>query len=142
MVITPTIIMGSGIDFSDYNIYQIDSSLITITPPSGEEYTPDSAIIYYCTSQMGDAASWHFTIIGPVDLLDDSGNLYSRETVDWVQDNYPNNGDIEITTANGYVIDVSGVNSIVENDFGGDWGSVLTGWTTPMSQSPDPEPEP
>lgn len=137
MIITP-IIVGGGTNLEDLNIYQIDPSSITITPPAGVVSNVTSANIYFCTSQMGDAASYHFTIVGPVELLDSNGGVVESLQIQWVQDNYPNQGDIEITLDDGWVLDVTGCDTVMENDFGGVWGEVITGWTTPRVQSPEP----
>lgn len=134
------VVSGGGINLEDFNIYKIDPSSITITPPTGVVSNVTSANIYFCTSPMGDAADYHFTIVGPVELLDSNGGVVGKYQVDWVQDNYPNQGDIQISlsdgiSVDGWVVDVTGCNTVMEDDFDGDWGSVITGWTTPKQNS-------
>ena len=122
---------GGGVNLEDFFVYKIDPSSITnITPPEGVVSNVTSANVYFCIGQMEDGSS-NFTFVGPVELLDSNGDVVEALPVQGTQANNPDQGYIEITLVGGWVLNVAGCDTLMADEFWGDWSNVMTGRTLP-----------
>lgn len=133
MPIINQVVKGSGgINPEDFFVYKIDPSLITsITPPEGVVSNVTSANIHFCIGQMDDGR-YIFIFAGFVELLDSNGVVVEAIPIQGTSVDNPE-GSIEITLEGGWVLNVTGCDTIM-GEFWGDWTNMVTGYNLPKQE--------